>query len=202
MSNTNQQVQIDVFYGDRPAHDSERRPISVVREALQRQGISAVLLVNFFLPRGSRQLDLVIVTDQRCVVVELKSLDPTLALIATVNGPSQQLLPEGSRRVVANRNYYHQAREQTHGLSEMPTPRMTLDYREAMRRRAYVDVTCPSMGRCRPRWPGPATPRRCTYPTQFASKRTTSRTSTSRSPAHLAGPGFTDDLKGPWSAHS
>lgn len=54
MSNTKQQVHIDVFYGDRPTHESERRAISGIRAELQRRGISATLLVNFFLPRGAR----------------------------------------------------------------------------------------------------------------------------------------------------
>ncbi|WP_123028718.1 nuclease-related domain-containing protein [Mycolicibacterium stellerae] len=119
MSNiTTQQVHIDVFYGDRPAHESERRAISAIRTELQRRGVSAVLLVNFFVLRGARQLDLVIITATRCVVVELKALDPTLPLIATANGPWQQGLPNGTRRAIGHRNFYHQAKEQTLALSD------------------------------------------------------------------------------------
>lgn len=119
MSNTTAlQVHIDVFYGDRPAHESERRAISAVRTELQRRGVSAVLLVNFFVQRGARQLDLVIITATRCVVVELKTLDPSLPLIATANGPWQQSLPNGTRRPIGHRNFYHQAKEQTLGLSD------------------------------------------------------------------------------------
>lgn len=119
MSNTTtQQVHIDVFYGDRPAHESERRAISAVRAELQRRGVSAVLLVNFFVLRGARQLDLVVITATRCVVVELKALDPALPLIATANGPWQQSLRNGTRRPIGHRNFYHQAKEQTLGLSD------------------------------------------------------------------------------------
>lgn len=117
-STTAQQVHIDVFYGDRPAHESERRAISAIRTELQRRGVSAVLLVNFFVLRGARQLDLVIITATRCVVVELKTLDPSLPLIATANGPWQQSLPNGTRRPIGHRNFYHQAKEQTLGLSD------------------------------------------------------------------------------------
>ncbi|MCK0177106.1 nuclease-related domain-containing protein [Mycolicibacterium sp. F2034L] len=119
MSNTTtQQVHIDVFYGDRPAHESERRAISAIRTELQRRGVSAVLLVNFFVLRGARQLDLVIIAATRCIVVELKALDPTLPLIATANGPWQQCLPNGTRRPIGHRNFFHQAKEQTLGLSD------------------------------------------------------------------------------------
>lgn len=119
MSNTTtQQVHTDVFYGDRPAHESERWAISAIRTELQRRGVSAVLLVNFFVQRGARQLDLVIITATRCVVVELKTLDPSLPLIATANGPWQQSLPNGTRRPIGHRNFYHQAKKQTLGLSD------------------------------------------------------------------------------------
>ncbi|WP_370500237.1 NERD domain-containing protein [Mycolicibacterium sp. jd] len=119
MSNTTtQHVHIDVFYGDRPAHESERRAITAIRTELERRGESAVLLVNFFVLRGARQLDLVIITATRCVVVELKTLDPSLPLIATTNGPWHQRLSDGTRRPIGHRNFYHQAKEQTLGLSD------------------------------------------------------------------------------------
>ena len=118
---TQQHPRTDVFYGDRPAFDSERRAVSLIRAELERRGIPALLLVNFFLPRGARQLDLVIVTAGRCVVVELKSLDADLPLTATVNGPWQHILPDGTRRAIGDRNFYIQAKEQTYGLSDCMT---------------------------------------------------------------------------------
>jgi hypothetical protein len=110
MSNEKQQVHIDVFYGAPPAHESERRAINMIRAELERRGVRAMLLVNFFLPRGACQLDLVIVTAGRCVVVELKWLDTGLPLIATVNGPWQQTLSDGTCRPIGERKFYIQAR--------------------------------------------------------------------------------------------
>ena len=47
---------------------------------------------------GGLQIDLVIITAQRCLNVELKYLDTELPLIATPNGPWRQLLPDGADR--------------------------------------------------------------------------------------------------------
>ncbi len=109
---------IEVFYGDPIAHDSERHAVSALRKELERQQISARLLVNFTVARGVRQVDLVIVTQSRCMNVELKSIDMALPLVGRANGPWEQLLPDGNRRPL-DRNFYTQARDQTFGLSDV-----------------------------------------------------------------------------------
>lgn len=109
---------IEVFYGDQIEHDSERHAVSALRRQLERQQISARLLVNFTVARGVRQIDLVIVTQTRCMNVELKSIDTALPLVGRANGPWEQLLPDGNRRLM-DRNFYTQARGQTFGLSDV-----------------------------------------------------------------------------------
>lgn len=116
MNNNTQNTQITVFYGDQPAHAHERRAINVVRNELARRGISATLLVNFTI--RSRQIDLLIVTEQRCMNVELKHVDVTLPLIAKPNGLWRQQLPDGTERML-DRNYYEQARQETYALSDL-----------------------------------------------------------------------------------
>jgi Nuclease-related domain len=54
---------------------------------------------------GGRQLDLVIITDHRCLIVELKNLDPTLPLTATPNGSWRQRQPDSTDRQL-DRNFY------------------------------------------------------------------------------------------------
>lgn len=110
-------TEITVFYGDQLVHAHERRAINAVREELSRRRIPARLLVNFTVSNGGRQVDLVIVTDQRCMNVELKSLTPTLPLVGTPNGFWSQRLPDGSERKM-DRNFYTQARDQTYGISD------------------------------------------------------------------------------------
>lgn len=114
----NNNTQITVFYGDQPAHAHERRAISVLRNALSRRNMSAMLLVNFAVARGARQVDLLIVTDQRCMNVELKRVDATLPLVAPLNGPWRQRLPDGTERAVADRGYYDQALQETYGVAD------------------------------------------------------------------------------------
>ncbi|CDO91639.1 hypothetical protein AWC29_11430 [Mycobacterium triplex] len=117
--NKNNNTQITVFYGDQPAHAHERRAINVVRNELARRNMPATLLVNFAVARGARQIDLLIVSDQRCMNVELKHVDPTLPLIATPNGPWRQRLPEGAERMVADHGYYEQALQETYGVADV-----------------------------------------------------------------------------------
>ena len=116
MKNNNK--QITVFYGDQPAHAHERRAINVVRNELARRHIAATLLVNFTVAHGARQIDLLVVTDERCMNVELKHVDPSLPLIATLNGPWRQQLPDGSERTLADHGYYEQALQETYGIAD------------------------------------------------------------------------------------
>ena len=112
------QALVAVFYGEQPAHAHEHRAINKVRNELVRRSIPAILLVNFAVARGARQVDLVIVTPQRCLSVELKCLDPTLPVIAPVNGFWRQRLTDGTERQL-ERNFYDQAVQQTYGLSDI-----------------------------------------------------------------------------------
>ncbi|OBH60567.1 hypothetical protein A5687_19145 [Mycobacterium mantenii] len=89
-----------------------------MRNELARRNVTAILLVNFNVARGARQVDLVIVTSQRCLSVELKCLDPALPVIAPVNGFWRQRLPDGTERQL-ERNFYDQAIQQTYGLSDV-----------------------------------------------------------------------------------
>lgn len=119
MNNTNNNAQITVYYGEQLAHAHERRAINALRAELARRNMPAKLLVNFVVARGARQVDLLIVTPQRCMNVELKCVDPSLPLIATLNGPWCQQLPDGTLRKVADHNYYEQAHQQTYGISDI-----------------------------------------------------------------------------------
>ena len=110
-------TDITVFYGDQLAHSHERRAINAVRVELARRSIPARLLVNFTVSNGWRQVDLVIVNDQRCMNVELKSLTSTLPLVGTPNGFWSQRMPDGAERKM-DRNFYTQARDQTYGISD------------------------------------------------------------------------------------
>ena len=85
------------FYGDQPAYEHERRAINALIAKLQRRNIAARLLVNFYVARGARQIDLVVVTAQRCLLVELKSPDMRLPLMGTINGPWKHVLPDGRK---------------------------------------------------------------------------------------------------------
>ena len=78
---TQQSAVVEVYFGDPLQYESEKRAIAKIRSELQRRGISARLLVNFYLPRGERQVDLVIVTADRCLLVELKSPDMSMPLV-------------------------------------------------------------------------------------------------------------------------
>jgi hypothetical protein len=112
------QTPVTIFYGEQPAHAHERRAISVVRNELARRNVTAILLVNFTVAHGARQVDLVIVTSQRCLSVELKCLDPALPVVAPVNGFWRQRPPDGTERQL-ERNFYDQAVQQTYGLSDI-----------------------------------------------------------------------------------
>ena len=117
MSTQNSSSQVVVFYGDQPAHDHERRAISQIREQLDSRGIPATLLVNFTVSRGSRQIDLVIITADRCLNVELKRVDLSLPMVGPVNGFWSQRLPGTDR--TRERNFYDQALQQTYGLADI-----------------------------------------------------------------------------------
>ena len=118
MSTENSSSQVVVFYGDQPAHVHERRAINQIRDQLDRRGICATLLANFTVARGSRQVDLVVVTADRCLNVELKYVDPSLPMDGPTNGFWSQRLADGTDRT-RERNFYDQALQQTYGLADI-----------------------------------------------------------------------------------
>lgn len=118
MSKNNNTASVTAYFGDQPAYEHERRAISAIRAELERRNIPATLLVNFTVARGSRQIDLVIATATRVLNVELKHLDPSLALLAPENGPWCQQRIDGTQRSL-ERNFAEQALQQTYGLSDV-----------------------------------------------------------------------------------
>jgi hypothetical protein len=118
MSTEQMHSQVALFYGEQPAHAHERRAINQVRDQLGRRGIPATLLVNFTVARGARQVDLVIITAQRFLNVELKLVDPSLPMVGPTNGFWSQRLPDGTDRT-RERNFYDQAMQQTYGLADI-----------------------------------------------------------------------------------
>lgn len=111
-------AQVIAYYGGQPAHDHERRAISAIRAELERRNVPAILLINFTVAGGSRQIDLVIVTATRVINVELKHLDPTRPLLAPSNGPWRQWLDDGTDHDF-ERNFAEQALQQTYGLADV-----------------------------------------------------------------------------------
>jgi hypothetical protein len=110
---------VQVFLGDPIEDDDERRVLNRLRTDLSRRGISARIFANFVATgKQQRQVDLLVVTADRCVQAELKNLAHDLPLIGSANGPWRQLLPGGQERQL-DRNYFRQAREATYAVSDV-----------------------------------------------------------------------------------
>lgn len=107
---------IDVFFGSPLEHDSERRALARIRRELQRLGTDALIFANFVAGRPQRQIDFLVVTPARCVMIELKTIDQQLPLIGHANGPWEQRLPNATR--LMDRNFFTQAREATFAVSD------------------------------------------------------------------------------------
>jgi hypothetical protein len=99
---------VQVRLGDEFDHDTERLFLQKLRRDLTERSIDALIFANFRTPgRSQRQVDFLIVTDRRCVHLELKSLRPDLPLVGPVNGHWEQVRGNGSRKNLGN--YYAQA---------------------------------------------------------------------------------------------
>jgi hypothetical protein len=110
---------VQVFLGDPIENDDERRVLNRLRTDLSRRGISARICANFVATgKQQRQVDLLVVTADRCVQAELKNLARDLPLIGSANGPWRQVLPGGQERQL-DRNYFRQAREATYAVSDV-----------------------------------------------------------------------------------
>jgi hypothetical protein len=109
-------MMIDVFFGAPQEHHSERRALERLRRELTQRGTPAKIFANFVAGRPQRQIDFLVVTPHRCVMIELKTVDQQLPLVGHANGPWEQRLAHGSR--LMDRNFYVQAREATYAVSD------------------------------------------------------------------------------------
>jgi hypothetical protein len=113
------QTLVEVFLGDLIEDPAELHVLQRLRSDLQRRGVSARVLANFVASgRQQRQIDLLVATRVRLVHAELKALNPDLPVLGTINGPWEQVLPDGQRRTL-DRNPYRQANDGTYAISDV-----------------------------------------------------------------------------------
>lgn len=98
---------VEVFWNEEPQELSERQFLAQLKADLIGQGISAIILANFFTASGSRQVDFLIVTDEHACHVELKNYTKSIA--GGTNGPWSARQPDGSLEVIDRQNPYTQA---------------------------------------------------------------------------------------------
>jgi len=110
-------TSVEVFLGNTIDEPAERRFLERLRADLERRGVRARIHANFVAGRTQRQIDFLIRTDYRLVHAELKTVDQSLPLVASINGPWAQQLPDGKLRL-HDRNYYRQAHEATFAISD------------------------------------------------------------------------------------
>jgi hypothetical protein len=110
---------VEIFLGD-PIEDlAELHVLKRLRNDLQRRGVSARVFANFVAAgRLQRQIDLLVATRVRLVHAELKALNSDLPVVGAVNGPWEQILPDGQRRML-DRNPYRQASDGTYAVSDV-----------------------------------------------------------------------------------
>jgi hypothetical protein len=114
MKNNNVQVLV----GNPIQDPGEQRFITRFRTDLAERGIRAVLYANFITPgRNQHQIDLLVRTPHRVVLVEIKALSQDLPLFGPVNGDWAQVLPDDKSRSLG-KNCYWQARNATFGVSD------------------------------------------------------------------------------------
>jgi Nuclease-related domain len=98
---------VQVFWGDEPQVQSESDFLAQLESDLVASDLKALVLVNFFAGKGSRQVDFLIVTDGHVCHVELKNYMD--ALEGSRNGPWQSRRADGTRHVIDRQNPYAQA---------------------------------------------------------------------------------------------
>ncbi|MFK4087232.1 NERD domain-containing protein [Kribbella sp. NPDC020789] len=109
---------VHVRLGDDFAHEAERKFLQKLRRDLTERSIDALIFANFITPaRQQRQVDFLIVTDQRCVHLELKSHSQAKPLLGPLNGKWQQIRPDGSAKDLGG-NYYAQTRDTKFAISD------------------------------------------------------------------------------------
>jgi len=107
---------IDLFLGDAISVTSEQAFLARLVEDLTARGEPALILANFFPQRNPLQVDFLIATAQRAIHVELKNYGAPL--FGERNGPWHLQLPDGSTKLLDNRNPYRQALEQKYAISD------------------------------------------------------------------------------------
>ncbi len=78
MTETRATAHIRVFYGAAIDNSTERDFLRRLRRHLESNGEDAVIFANFEVGRDNRQVDFVICTERRCVVVEVKGYRPAV----------------------------------------------------------------------------------------------------------------------------
>jgi len=109
-------TQITVYLGAPVEHASEERFLASLRRDLERRGLAATIFANLIVGRGARQIDFVVLTEQRLTLIELKSLNPQLLLEGGPNGQWIQHLGHGEKRRIGNP--YRQALQAVYQLSD------------------------------------------------------------------------------------
>jgi energy-coupling factor transporter ATP-binding protein EcfA2 len=109
-------ASIDIFWGDEPLERSELQFLAALQADLDRGGVSALVLANFYTGRGARQVDFLIVTDARVCHVELKGYRGIL--VGGTNGPWSIQDEDGSLRLIERQNPYMQAATCTFAISD------------------------------------------------------------------------------------
>jgi hypothetical protein len=109
-------TNIEVLLGAPVEDPNENHILHRLCTDLLARGIGARIYANFVVGRYQRQIDAFVVTDHRAVHAELKLVDLSRSIVAPVNGPWQQVLPDGSRRQLGH--YFRQAHTATYALSD------------------------------------------------------------------------------------
>lgn len=98
---------VEVFWGEEPRVESEKKFLRQLIADLNREGVSALILANFFTGSSSRQVDFLVITDNRVCHVELKGYRE--AIFGTTNGPWSSRRSDGALVVIDRQNPYTQA---------------------------------------------------------------------------------------------
>jgi hypothetical protein len=109
---------ISTYLGDQIRDRNEVRFLEQFRADLSRRGASATIYANFIAdPRNeARQIDFLVLTQQRLVHIELKTLRQDSPVHAAANGPWRQLLPGDQTN--SWKNAYRQAQGATYAISD------------------------------------------------------------------------------------
>lgn len=111
--------QVRTYLGDTIENLAERSVLARLQDDLAARSIRARIFANFYTTRrrNQRQIDLFVITPHRATLIELKTFNPSYPLVAPLNGPWRQILPDGQERALDG-NANHQARQATFALSD------------------------------------------------------------------------------------